>query len=79
MYLLNSFLESGQLPEEPVLDNIIPASEQTILSTLDTAPIQMHEMDFTVPITIEIGAPERPIQDRSVILSMLCSQLESLS
>ncbi|KAJ2949004.1 hypothetical protein O0L34_g5944 [Tuta absoluta] len=54
--------------ENSLNDNIVQISEDTILTALEASQVQMYDIDFTDPITIEIGATDRPHQDSSLIL-----------
>lgn len=48
--------------------DIIQTNEETILNALDISNVPMNDIDFTNPVTIEIGATDRPQQDNSVVL-----------
>ncbi|XP_059052870.1 ubiquitin carboxyl-terminal hydrolase calypso [Achroia grisella] len=66
--------EQGELVqstnERPVMnDNLGQISEENILCSLESAQVQVYDMDYTLPITIEIGATDRPQQDNSIILA----------
>ncbi|KAM3965152.1 ubiquitin carboxyl-terminal hydrolase calypso [Aphomia sociella] len=60
--------------ERPMNDNLGQISEENILCTLESAPVQLYDMDYTHPITIEIGAMDRPQQDNSIILAIPVEQ-----
>lgn len=59
-----------QLPIENTLNEMVQISEENIMSALESAQVQMYDMDHTLPITIEIGATDRPQQDNSLILGI---------
>lgn len=48
-------------------------SEETILTALESTQVQIYDIDYTEPITIEIGASDRPHQDNSLILGKFFS------
>ncbi|KAL4715909.1 hypothetical protein ACJJTC_013209 [Scirpophaga incertulas] len=62
----------GENPEECndiLLNDAFPQlSEESILSGLESSEVQTYDIDFTQPVTIEIGATDRPQQDNSLIL-----------
>ncbi|CAH0398339.1 unnamed protein product [Chilo suppressalis] len=61
--------ESSEENNEILLNDSIPQlSEESILTGLESSEVQMYDIDFTQPITIEIGATDRPQQDNSLIL-----------
>lgn len=70
--ILNIFTEQGELidggNEHFLNDNIAQLSEESILSGLESSEVQIFDIDYTQPITIEIGATDRPQQDNSLIL-----------
>ncbi|XP_049873866.1 ubiquitin carboxyl-terminal hydrolase calypso [Pectinophora gossypiella] len=70
--------ELGIIPEgnneNELNENIVQISEDTILTALDTSQVQMYNIDYTDPITIEIGALDRPHQDSSITLVDLVEQ-----
>ncbi|XP_026761984.2 ubiquitin carboxyl-terminal hydrolase calypso [Galleria mellonella] len=66
--------EQGELiqttTERPVInDNLGQISEENILCSLESAQVQLYDLDYTHPITIEIGATDRPQQDNSIVLA----------
>lgn len=52
-------------------ENLGQISEETILTALESSQLQIYDVDYTRPITIEIGANDRPHQDNSIILGRL--------
>ncbi|XP_028163530.1 ubiquitin carboxyl-terminal hydrolase calypso [Ostrinia nubilalis] len=64
--------EQGELiegsNENSLNDSIAQLSEESILTGLESSEVQLFDLDFTQPITIEIGASDRPQQDNSLIL-----------
>lgn len=61
--------DQSQLMVEGSNDSdIIQINEETILNALEASNVHLFEIDYTNPVTIEIGATDRPHQDNSVIL-----------
>lgn len=54
--------------ENSLNENIVQISEETILTALESSQLQLYDVDYTRPMTIEIGANDRPQQDSSIIL-----------
>ncbi|XP_060803218.1 ubiquitin carboxyl-terminal hydrolase calypso [Amyelois transitella] len=50
-------------------ENMVQISEENMLSSLESAQVQMYDLDYTQPITIEIGATDHPQQDNSLLLA----------
>lgn len=70
------FPEDGELlsecsNENSLNESIVQISEETILTALESSQLQIYDVDYTRPITIEIGANDRPQQDSSIILGNL--------
>lgn len=59
---------SEESNENSLNENIVQISEETILTALESSQLQLYDVDYTRPITIEIGANDRPQQDSSIIL-----------
>lgn len=49
-------------------DSMVHISEETILTALQSSQLRTYDIDYTLPITIEIGAMDRPHQDSSILL-----------
>lgn len=54
--------------ESSMNPSIVKISEEAFLTALEASQIIMYDIDYTLPITIEIGATDRPQQDSSIIL-----------
>lgn len=72
-YNILRFLEQGELVlvannESSVNPNIVKINEETFLTALEASQTIMYDIDYTLPITIEIGATDRPQQDNSINL-----------
>lgn len=67
--------EQGELVERShencLNDSIAQLSEDSILTALESSEVQLFDIDYTQPITIEIGATDRPQQDNSLILGKM--------
>ncbi|XP_053609017.1 ubiquitin carboxyl-terminal hydrolase calypso [Plodia interpunctella] len=70
--------EQGELIQTPnqnlLGENMVQISEENMLSSLESAQVQMYDLDYTQPITIEIGATDRPQQDNSLLLASSVEQ-----
>lgn len=71
--ILLIFAENGDATSECSDDNspndsMVQISEETILTALEASQLQLYDLDYTRPITIEIGANDHPHQDSSIIL-----------
>ncbi|CAK1580277.1 unnamed protein product [Parnassius mnemosyne] len=53
--------------ENSILDTI-QITEEAILNAIESSQTQTYDIDYTDPITIEIGASDRPQQDNSLAL-----------
>ncbi|KAJ0176611.1 hypothetical protein K1T71_007790 [Dendrolimus kikuchii] len=64
--------EQSQLLVDGSNDNssdLIQINEETILNALDASNVNLFDIDYMNPVTIEIGATDRPHQDNSVVLA----------
>lgn len=52
-------------------DSMVHISEETILTALQSSQLRTYDIDYTLPITIEIGAMDRPHQDSSILLGIV--------
>lgn len=59
---------ASESSDNSLSDNIVQISEETILTALESTQVHMYDVEYTEPITIEIGAADRPHQDNSLIL-----------
>ncbi|XP_013164736.1 PREDICTED: ubiquitin carboxyl-terminal hydrolase calypso isoform X2 [Papilio xuthus] len=71
-HLLNKNRElndaASQVSSDSSLIDTIQITEEAILNAIESSQAQTFDIDYTHPITIEIGASDRPQQDNSLAL-----------
>lgn len=82
-HICKYFAEQGEIREggneSSINDNIAQLSEESILTGLESSEVQLFDLDYTQPITIEIGATDRPQQDNSLILGKATKHFNVIS
>ncbi|CAG5046077.1 unnamed protein product [Parnassius apollo] len=58
----------SQMNNESSILDTIQITEEAILNAIESSQTQTYDIDYTDPITIEIGASDRPQQDNSLAL-----------